>query len=79
MLSVSVSAVVLGFVVGLLYWSSSCSPSLMLVVLDTPSVFGVGVMTTWVGGPAVIVSACVPGARPDAAAVIVGAPATVSP
>ena len=50
-LSVSVSTGVFGFVVALLYWSSSCSPSLMLVVADTPAVFGVGVTTTWVGRP----------------------------
>ena len=43
-------------VVLLPYWSTSWKASLMLVVVEAAVEVGVGVMLTWLGAPAVLVS-----------------------
>ena len=52
----SVSVVVPVLVVVLPNWSSSWRPSVMLVVAEALAEVGVGVMTTWVAGPGLLVS-----------------------
>ena len=77
-LVLSVSVVVPVLVVLLPNWSLSWSPSAMLVLAETPTEPGVGVMTTWVGVAPMIVSVWVPVWRPLAPAESVGEPAVVS-
>ena len=66
----SVSVVVPTLVVLLPNWSSSWRPSAMLVVAEALAEAGVGVMTTWVAVPGLLVSEKVEGAATPAATVV---------
>ena len=75
----SVSVVVPVLVVVLPNWSSSWRPSATLVVAEALAEAGVGVMTTWVAVPPVMVTVVVPQVAAPFLAVMVGVATVSSP